>query len=70
MQMEPRVTSKPCPHDGLFVRAVVVENQVDGERRINLAIDLAQKRAEFRVPVPAMQCADDFAVSDVQRGKQ
>ena len=50
--------------------AVVVEDQVKVAVSAELAVELAQEVKEFLVPVPRQAGAEDFALQQVEGGKE
>ena len=59
------------PVDGrCLVRGQVVADHVDGQARVDLAVDLVEEVAEVDGPVLGGQAADDLAGGGVQRGEQ
>ena len=70
MAVEPRVAKKPLLDLGCFVRAVVVEDQMDAQIRGNKLIDVPQEADEIDAAVAALDLADDRAGGDIQRREQ
>ena len=65
-----RMTSEPLANLFMFVRAVVVEDDVDHLARRNVALDDVQEAKEFLMPMAFHVAADDRTVEDVKGGKQ
>src|SRR3954462_281298 len=61
---------EPGQHFGVFVRGVVIENQMDIQFRTYFAVDLLQKGEPFLMPMLLLGCRDDFAAEVVERGKE
>ena len=70
MKVETRMLFQPCFDPGMVVRAVVVQNHVDGQLRGHGAVDLAQELPEFDVPMSRITGADDLPFQHVQRREQ
>src|SRR5215831_5487021 len=70
MEMEARPFGKPFPDGRGFMRAVVVENDVDVEFCGHVHLDGVQKPAEFLRTMATMQLSDNAATLQVERGKQ
>ena len=68
--MKPRVPVEPGPDLGMFVRRVVVDDQVEFSPGWGLAVDLIEEADEFLMPVTGHALADDLAVEDIERGEQ
>src|SRR5215472_5576148 len=61
---------QPGPHLGVFVAAVIVEDDVDDLAGRDLSLDRVQKADELLMPVPLHAAADDLAFEHVEGGKQ
>ena len=70
MEHETRMAIQPGPHLGVFVTAVIVEDDVDDLAGRDLSLDCVQKADELLMPVPLHAAADDCAVEHAERGKQ
>src|SRR3954469_9208779 len=70
VHVEARVLLEPGPHLRVFVRGVVVENQMDVQHRIYFAVDLLEKGEPFLMAMLLLGCGDDFAAEVVERGKE
>lgn len=53
-----------------FVRARIVDDEVDRERGGDGRIDRRQERAKLSGPVPLMELPEDLATLGVQRGEE
>jgi len=56
-----RSCRQPLLHFGMFVRAVIVENQMDLHARVNGLVDPVEKPQELLVPVPRLALSDHGA---------
>ena len=70
VEREARMGRQPGPHGRMFMRAVVVQNEVEVEARGERAVELAKKLQELLMPMPAVALADDLPGQHVQRGEQ
>ena len=70
MTMKAGVLFQPGPDLGVIVRAVVVQNHMDGQILGGFTIDLAQKFSEFEVPMPRVTRAEDLPLQHIQCRKQ
>ena len=70
MEVETGMLFQPRFDLGVVVRAVVVQNHVDGQLRGHGAVDLAQELPEFDVPMSRITGADDLPFQHVQRREQ
>lgn len=61
MQVVAGVPREPSPDLGVFVRGIVVENQVDIEMGRNIGIDVREKGEEFLVSMPSLTLGEDVA---------
>src|SRR6185437_17126995 len=68
--MKAVVLYKPALHFGVFVRAVVVGDDVDLLAGRCLSIDEAEKRNPIFVCMPVTALAEDSTIQRVQRGEQ
>src|SRR6516162_5268923 len=64
------MATQPGPHLGVFVAAVIVEDDVDDLAGQDLSLDRVQKADELLMPVPLHAAADDLAFEHVEGGKQ
>ena len=69
MEMEPRVLGQPGPDDRMFVRAVVVADQMDLTAPV-LSVEDLQKGQELLVRVPAEASLGDLAGGHFQSREQ
>ena len=70
MDVEPRVLVQPLLHGRVFVRGVVVDDQVQIQVLGGLALDLLEKPQPFHMRVPRLGAREDLAVQIVQRREQ
>lgn len=61
---------QPGLNPRVFVRAVVVDDEMQHEMGCRLGIDFLQEPDEFLVPMPRHAVADDFPIEQAQRRKQ
>lgn len=70
VHVEPRVSEQPQANRGRFVRAVIIENQVDLVRDRHAGVDLIQELSELERAMPPMALADDLPGLNDQRGEE
>ena len=70
VQMKPGVPSKPGHYAGMFVRSVIVDDQMQVELSGSLAVDPLQKPNELLVSMTWHTIADHAAVEQAQGCKQ
>ena len=70
VHVETGTFGQPCADGRGFVSAVVVQNQMDVQRRGHCLLDGVEKLAEFHTAVPAMAGADHRSSLHIERGKQ
>ena len=70
MDVKPRPTRQPDFDLLVFVRAVVVDNEMNVDLLGGLAVDLLEKAQPFDVGVTRLGSADELAVQIVQRREQ
>src|SRR5439155_19864069 len=70
VEMKPRVVREPRLHRGMFVRAVVVENEMDVLAAGRLPIDRVQERDELSVRVVRLTPLDDMPLKDIEGREQ
>ena len=68
--MKAAMPLQPLLHVGMFVRTVIVHNQVQSQVRRPLSIQTAQELQELLMPVARHAFPDDLAVQHVQSRKQ
>lgn len=54
----------------MFVRGIVIDNEMDGQVVWHLGLNVAQKRQEFLMPVPPPTLTEHRAGGDVQGSEQ
>ncbi len=64
-----RVSREPLLHFRMFVRSVVVENQVNGQTAISRRIDLLEEAYKFLVPMLRLAVSNHLSGNNVQRGE-
>lgn len=69
MDMAARMTGEPIADGRRLVRAVVIHYQMNVQVIGNGCVDRAQEFQELTAAMPPMQLTDDFAGSNVERGK-
>jgi hypothetical protein len=67
---EPRMTFQPRFYCGVFVRSVVVQDQVQRDVAAELGVEPAQKSQELLMPVSGMAFANDPSLERLQSGEQ
>src|SRR5207244_1864863 len=70
MEDKAGVVLEPKLHLGVFVRAVIIQNQMQLQFLGKLLIQSAQKFQEFLVAMPRKALANDFSLQNLQRRKQ
>ena len=70
MHTESRALNQPGAHIGVFVRGVVVHDQVDIQILGDVLFNTTKKREELLVKVPWFALAQYRAVGDVRRREQ
>jgi len=70
VHVETRMLGQPLLHDGMFVRGVVVGDQMQRLVLGRLALDLAQELEPLGMTVALLALGDDLAIQHVERGKQ
>ena len=65
-----RMTRQPCPHGGVFVGGVVVENDLDELTDRDLPLDGVEEADELLMAVTLHVLSDDRAVEHVHGGEQ
>ena len=70
MEGPARVAGEPRPNLGMFVRGIVVEDDMDGLALGHLALDSVEKTDEFLVAMPLHVAADHLSVEHVERREQ
>lgn len=70
MQFEARMFLHPPPDFFVFVRAVIVKNQVQVEVWRKLRVELAQELQELLVSVTRLTLADDLSIENIERREQ
>ena len=64
------MTRQPFSHLGMFVRGVVVEDDVDDLAGRHFGFDCVEKADEFLMSMALHAAADNGAIEDVERGEQ
>lgn len=70
MQLEAGMPFQPRLDARMFVRAVVVDDQMQRQLGWCCRIDALQEADEFLMPVARHTVADDLAIEHAERGKQ
>ena len=70
VHMKPGMPSEPPPNLRRFVRAAVVQNQMDVEVLRHRVVNRVEKAQELPAAVSAMTLPNDAPGRDIQRGKQ
>lgn len=70
VEVKPGMPGEPRAHGLMFVRAVVVEDEMHGEVRRDIGVQLAEEGEEFLVPMPPFALREDLAGLDVERREQ
>src|SRR6266705_2443908 len=70
MEMVARALSEPLLHLGMFVRAVVVHDQMNLPPTRSLPIDALHKVQKLLMPMSRQAATDDGALQDIERGEQ
>ena len=70
MDMEARMTSQPPRGRRALMRAGIIQDQVQVERRVGFAVQALQKLHEFFRPLACVTFANDDPVEDAQRREQ
>jgi hypothetical protein len=64
------VARQPPLHRGMFVRGIVVRDQMQGPTLGNLTINQTQEPQPFLVPMPWQARREDRALGNIQSGKE
>src|SRR6266705_303965 len=70
MEMVALALSEPLLHLGMFVRAVVVHDQMNLPPTRSLPIDALHKVQKLLMPMSRQAATDDGALQDIERGEQ
>ena len=70
MEVVARTGSEPGAHFGVFVRGVVVDDEVDIESRRDIGVDMLEKSKELLVAMPCASLREDSAIGDVEGCEQ
>ncbi len=70
MHVEAFVLLKPGPHFGMFVRGIVVDDQMQLKMLGRFSIDLLEKFKPLLMPMLALNAADQMPLKIIQRGEQ
>lgn len=70
MRHETSVSLEPALHSGVFVRAIVIHDHVQGHVAGKLLIQALQKLQELLMAVTRVTLANDLALRHFQGGKQ
>lgn len=66
----PWAARKPSSYRGVFVRRVVVHDQVDVEFRRHLLVDAFEELKKLSMPVTGQALLDDFSIESVERSEE
>jgi len=69
VQDEAGMLLEPALHEGVFVRAIVVEDEVEEQAGRELGIETLEELEEFLVAVARIALADDAPLHHQQRGE-
>ena len=61
---------EPCPHFGVLVGGIIVEDDMDGLVAWHAGIDRVQKTDELLMPVPLHVPPDHGSVEDIECSEQ
>lgn len=70
VQMKTRMPLEPGFHAGMFMRAIIIHDQMEVEFGRSFAIDFLKESDEFLVPMAGHAVTDHLAVKHAQGGKQ
>jgi hypothetical protein len=70
MEVEARPGSEPGTHFGMFVRGVVVDDEVDIEGRRDIGLDMLEKGEKLLVAMSCAKLREDSAIGKVQACEQ
>ena len=70
VQMKARTIGEPGFDPGMFMSAVVVDDQMDSQMLRNIRFNVAQKTQELLMPMPSLALRKDLAIGDIQGGEQ
>ena len=70
MHVEARMPGKPFLYGGVFVRGVIVGNQMQRLVLRRTAVNLAQELQPFGVGVALLALADDLAIQHIECGNK
>ena len=70
VHVDARVVREPPLYRGVFVRGVVIGDQMQGLALWGLAINQTQERQPFLVPMPRQAGGDEGTLGDIQGGKK
>jgi len=70
MHVDARVAHQPPPNRRVFMRGVIVGDQMEGFGREDLAINQTKERQPFLVPMARPAGGDDRAFGNIQGGKE
>src|SRR5512139_873243 len=70
MNMVARAGSKPCPHLGVLMGGVVINNQMNVQISGHIVVNMSEKGQKLLMSVPGFALREDFAGGDVKRRKQ
>ncbi|TKS58407.1 MAG: hypothetical protein EWM73_03544 [Nitrospira sp.] len=70
VQLEPRMSLQPACHAGVFVRSIVVHDQMHIKPGQRVGIDLLEEPNELLVPMPRHAVANDRAIEHAQGREQ
>ena len=70
VQMEPRMPLEPGFHPRMFVRAVIIHDQMEIESRRSFAVDFLEETDELLVSMARHTVADHLAIEHTESSKQ
>ncbi len=70
MRLDPGVLGQPAHHFGMFMRAVIVHDQMQFQRFRVFGVQLFEEFEKFLMAVAVIALAHDFAPGHFQRRKQ
>ncbi len=70
MAVETRMLLQPCPHIGMIMRTVVVQDHMNGQSLGSFTVDLPEEPPEFDVAMPRITRTDNLSLQYIQCRKQ
>jgi len=70
VKVEAAVAHEPSVDIEMFVRGVVVGDQMDIQPRRNVAVEVIKKREKFLMAMTRLALGDDRTIEHVERGEQ